>query len=559
MGIGRSYCLGGTSSYRLNAYVDAAIAGALVSMVREESWTSSDPELTRRVQELQADLQLTAEDPRDRAEAQQRLLVRAYACRDLNGYADLMWARRIESLFRIEPIHRDDGVFGTTAEEGRIDLFFWTYLLRGSSAPIADFVSRFIPYSLSDGALADEIIRVQHANPAANRRTAEALLSDGSLGDGSGEPRGAARSSRKVAILRASAAADPRPVAFLRGAVAGQRGAGRWDAAFEGLLRSRFGTAEKPGRSKRTTMNSSLAARAQPALLALDIDGTLFGEDAVIPPRNIRALVNLRERGISVVLSSGRALVSIRGVADRMFPPRKTDYYIAFNGGIVAGNGQAEAIWAPTVPPPVVREIADYAREHQVVLQGYQDPEFLVERDSSTSRSYSEGTGMGYRVVQDLARELPSGTPKLLMIAPHEDLLEHQERLEALARIAGPRAREAAGGVTAADAGAARAAGDGPAGPRFEMTFSKPHYLEIMPPGVTKGAGLRRLCEHLGIPLRETVAVGDSLNDVEMLREAGIGVAVANADDRVKRAADHTTTASAEEAAVAEVIDRFFP
>lgn len=250
MGIGYSYRLGRTSSYRLNAYVDAAIAEALVSMVREESWSSSDPELTRRVEELQADLQLRAEDPVDRAEAQQRLLVRAYACRDLNGYADLMWARRIESVFRIEPVHRDDGVFGEGAEEGRIDLFFWTYLLRGSSAPVADFVERFIPYTLSDGALADEIIRVQHANAAANRRTAEALLSDGSLGDGSGEPHGAARYSRKVALLRASAAADPRPVAFLRGAVAGQRGAGRWDAAFEGFLRSRFGTAEETGRGR---------------------------------------------------------------------------------------------------------------------------------------------------------------------------------------------------------------------------------------------------------------------------------------------------------------------
>lgn len=285
-------------------------------------------------------------------------------------------------------------------------------------------------------------------------------------------------------------------------------------------------------------MNNSLPERARARLLALDIDGTLFGEDAVIPPRNARALVSLRERGIAVVLSSGRALVSIRGVAERMFPPRETDYYIAFNGGIVAGNARAEPIWAPTIPAAVVRDIAAYAREQEVVLQGYNDPEFVVERDSGTSRSYAEGTGMAYRVVQDLAGGLPRGTPKLLMIAPHEDLLRHQERLDRLARAGG--------------------AADRPAERRFEMTFSKPHYLEIMPPGVTKGAGLRKLCEHLGIPLGETVAVGDSLNDVEMLREAGIGVAVANAGERVKQAADHTTTASAEEAAVAEVIDRFF-
>ena len=67
---------------------------------------------------------------------------------------------------------------------------------------------------------------------------------------------------------------------------------------------------------------------------------------------------------------------------------------------------------------------------------------------------------------------------------------------------------------------------------------SSPEALEIVPPGVNKGSGLARVAELLGIPREETVAIGDGENDIAMLRWAGLGIAMANAPDSVKAAAD---------------------
>lgn len=273
----------------------------------------------------------------------------------------------------------------------------------------------------------------------------------------------------------------------------------------------------------------------KPRLLACDIDGTLLGEDDTIPSANVSALAALRDRGVNVVLSSGRALISIRQIAAQMFAPRETDFYIGFNGALVAGGLASTPVWRQVLAVSAISDVVEYARRHGLVVQGYVGDQFIVEQDSEASRAYAAGTAMERRIVEDLIQALAGGSPKLVVIDDHEVLLRHQTALEEVARSNGAASL-----------------------PRFITTFSKPHFLEIMPTGVTKGEGLRHLCEHLQIPLELAVAVGDSYNDVEMLREAGLGVAVANAPAEVKAAADVVAHRSAGDGAVAEVVDRFF-
>lgn len=85
------------------------------------------------------------------------------------------------------------------------------------------------------------------------------------------------------------------------------------------------------------------------------------------------------------------------------------------------------------------------------------------------------------------------------------------------------------------------------------MTNSHPCNIELNPKGVSKASGLKEVCRRLGIDMSEVVAVGDSLNDLAMIREAGLGVAMGNAQEEVKKAADWTTVTN-EEDGVAEVI-----
>lgn len=91
---------------------------------------------------------------------------------------------------------------------------------------------------------------------------------------------------------------------------------------------------------------------------------------------------------------------------------------------------------------------------------------------------------------------------------------------------------------------------------RYELTNSSPRNIEVNPRGVSKASGLREVCGLLGIGMEEVIACGDSLNDLKMIRAAGLGVAMGNAQDVVKSAADWVTGTNDEDG-VAELIQTF--
>jgi hypothetical protein len=90
----------------------------------------------------------------------------------------------------------------------------------------------------------------------------------------------------------------------------------------------------------------------------------------------------------------------------------------------------------------------------------------------------------------------------------------------------------------------------------FEISNSHPLNIEFNAPGISKASGLEEVCQILHVPMDETVAVGDSLNDLAMIARAGFGVAMGNAQEEVKRAADWIAPTN-EEDGVAEVIRRY--
>ena len=91
----------------------------------------------------------------------------------------------------------------------------------------------------------------------------------------------------------------------------------------------------------------------------------------------------------------------------------------------------------------------------------------------------------------------------------------------------------------------------------LEISFSSDRYIEINAAGVNKGEGLRMLAEMLSIDMAQTMAIGDNFNDLEMIRAAGIGMAVANAPEEIRAAADIVLQADHEHDAVAEAIRQY--
>jgi len=95
-------------------------------------------------------------------------------------------------------------------------------------------------------------------------------------------------------------------------------------------------------------------------------------------------------------------------------------------------------------------------------------------------------------------------------------------------------------------------------GKDITLFTSQPYYLEIMPRETDKGTALAKIAEITGISAGETLAIGDSMNDEAMIRWAGIGVAMANGDERIKNIAGFVTEHTNDEDGVADVIDKYF-
>lgn len=262
-------------------------------------------------------------------------------------------------------------------------------------------------------------------------------------------------------------------------------------------------------------------------LLATDIDDTLLALDGSLPESNRAALRRLHEAGVAIVFCSGRADISIRNIASSILPLADDEYLVSFNGARVVTADTRRVVARQYVPVSSVTRIAAYAREKGLYLQGYLGDEFVVEEKTEATDPYAQATKTTYRVVDELAAALPEGSPKLLIIGHHDALVSHRQRLLEL---------------------------DGD----IQVVFSKPHYLEIVAAGVNKGSALTRLIAEIGVPLEETVAVGDAANDADMLRAAGLGVAVANARDEARAAAAVVLESHADDGVMEEVARRFF-
>lgn len=287
------------------------------------------------------------------------------------------------------------------------------------------------------------------------------------------------------------------------------------------------------GRHRLPCPDGARRLAAMYRLLATDIDDTILAPDGSLPEANHRALQALHARGITVVLSSGRATVSMRPVAARIIDLADDEYLISYNGGRVVTALSDTEIYRKALDHAIVSEIAQYCREHELLVHGYSDTGFLAQHSGAShgaeSVRYAEGTRMVWEPVDDLAAALPDGSIKLLIIERDRDLEPHREALNAMAQG------------------------------RYVAMYSKPEYLEIVAAGVSKGDALTMLAARLGISMSETLAVGDSLNDREMVMAAGLGVAVANARAELKAVADVVLERSAADGAIAELAERFFP
>ena len=240
-------------------------------------------------------------------------------------------------------------------------------------------------------------------------------------------------------------------------------------------------------------------------LYAFDLDGTLVSRDGSIPERTA-AFVRGLTQGARVTLATGRSLASARPFAELLGINAPA---ILYHGGVIWDFHAERALWEKKLPPEGALKVISTCEGFPVDVQLYRaarDPIVYVERVTPAIREFTQKEHLPMKEA-DLTRLAEGGPLKLLIIGQPEALPGLAAALRA-------------------------------AVPRLTVVRAEHNYLEVLPPGVDKGAALEWLCQKLGIPLSRAVAVGDQESDLSMIRRAGLGVAMATAPEPVRRRAD---------------------
>jgi len=245
----------------------------------------------------------------------------------------------------------------------------------------------------------------------------------------------------------------------------------------------------------------------RPDLVACDLDGTLLSPQLAFPPGLRASLDALREAGTTVIVCTGRMFVSARRVAARLGP--LDGPIVCYQGAMVADLASGEVVHHQRIAPEPAAEVVREVRRLGRHLNAYVDDGLYVEELDDWARRYAENAEVGIAGVGDLEALVRERPPtKFVVLSEPDDVDVLVTRLQELWRD------------------------------RLYVVRSQASYIEIADLGVSKSGALALLCARLGVRRERTVACGDGHNDIDMLRWAGLGVAVAEAAVDVRAAAD---------------------
>lgn len=259
-------------------------------------------------------------------------------------------------------------------------------------------------------------------------------------------------------------------------------------------------------------------------LIAIDLDDTLLSDDLSIHPDNLRTLRQAKQKGVYVVLCSGRESLSMENIMEKTGLFTEEDYFISYNGAVVQTVG-GTVLWRDEIKGEALRKMIAIARRHQVIVQCYCDG-LTVDQADMRINQYEVNTGVVGKVVPDLM-ELPYSI-KILFNSLNRKALE-----------------------------AVRSDLEAEFGEEYHYFFSKPEYLEVVYKTSNKGLAVKYLAEHLKIAASEVICIGDSFNDAYMIEYAGLGVAMKNANPKVQEMADVVTEKTNNEGGVAEIVEKY--
>lgn len=259
-------------------------------------------------------------------------------------------------------------------------------------------------------------------------------------------------------------------------------------------------------------------------LLVLDLDGTLLDSQGEISERNKKALQEIDQKGIGIVLCSGRPVTAMKKYIDALNIHNKDDYIISFNGAMIT-TIEGDIVYYNQIEGSILKELIQVGRDYNIDVQLYTE-DLLVEKYSEKTIMYERTTGMKAIKVKDL-KEI-SKSVKVLFNGEVGEKLENL-RLELIRKF----------------------------GEELNIFYSKPMFIEVLIKEMDKGMAVKFVADRMNISQEEIIAVGDGFNDIAMISYAGMGVAVQNAPGGVKDMSNYVTNRTNDEDAIEEVIEYF--
>jgi Cof subfamily protein (haloacid dehalogenase superfamily) len=242
-------------------------------------------------------------------------------------------------------------------------------------------------------------------------------------------------------------------------------------------------------------------------LVVSDVDGTLVDKQKRLTEPTVAAVARLRAAGVPFTIISARPRSGLMPIADAL---GLDEPMAAFNGGLIfRRDGRVEH--HETIDPEVASATLAMARQAPVDIWVFADDRWFATTDQGTHVEHE-------RIASD--QEPVLGADLEALVARADKLTFVSDTPAVLADLHA-RARPFDGRATIAQ--------------------SQTYYLDVTAAGANKGAGIRRLTDARGVPLADTVAIGDQMNDLPMLTLAGTAIAMGNAPDAVKAAATHVT------------------
>lgn len=266
-------------------------------------------------------------------------------------------------------------------------------------------------------------------------------------------------------------------------------------------------------------------------LITSDMDETLLNDNKKITPKTIEAVKRATAAGVHFVPNTGRSFTSIQDNLIELGLSQKPDQYvISYNGAAIVENKENQVLQVNALPYEIVDQLFQIGMNENVCIHVYTVDQLYIWNMNINEENYLDGRVTGWHLMRENNIKFLQDTPITKIIFNIEEeakRLSMQDYVNEHVEFA------------------------------LNISFSSDRYIEFNDPTADKGQGTMALAKKLGIKPSEVIAIGDNSNDLPMIKDAGLGVSVANGRDFVQAAANYVTQADNNHDPIAEVIDKF--